>query len=93
MIAILKPGTTPAQTQHLVSWLKNMNLDVHISQGKEVTILGLIGDTSRIDMELLKSLEMVETGKRVSEPYKQANRKFHPQDTIIEVGDARIGGG
>ena len=93
MIAILKPGTTPAQTQHLVSWLKNMNLDVHISQGKEVTILGLIGDTSRIDMELLKSLEMVETVKRVSEPYKQANRKFHPQDTIIEVGDARIGGG
>ena len=93
MIAILKPGTTPAQTQHLVSWLKNMNLDVHISQGKEVTILGLIGDTSRIDMELLKSLEMVETVKRVSEPYKQANRKFHPQDSIIEVGDARIGGG
>ena len=93
MIAILKPGTTPAQTQHLVSWLKNMNLDVHISQGKEVTILGLIGDTSRIDMELLKSLEMVETVKRVSEPYKQANRKFHPQDTIIEVGDVRIGGG
>ena len=93
MIAILKPGTTPAQTQHLVSWLKNMNLDVHISQGKEVTILGLIADTSRIDMELLKSLEMVETVKRVSEPYKQANRKFHPQDTIIEVGDARIGGG
>ena len=93
MIAILKPGTTPAQTQHLVSWLKNMNLDVHISQGKEVTILGLIGDTSRIDMELLKSLEMVETVKRVSDPYKQANRKFHPQDTIIEVGDARIGGG
>ena len=93
MIAILKPGTTPAQTQHLVSWLKNMNLDVHISQGKEVTILGLIGDTSRIDMELLKSLEMVETVKRVSEPYKQANRKFHPQDTIIEVGAARIGGG
>ena len=93
MIAILKPGTTPAQTQHLVSWLKTMNLDVHISQGKEVPILGQIGDTSRIDMELLKSLEMVETVKRVSEPYKQANRKFHPQDTIIEVGDARIGGG
>ena len=93
MIAILKQGTTPEQTAHLVSWLKNMNLDVHISQGKEVTILGLIGDTSRIDMELLKSLEMVETVKRVSEPYKQANRKFHPQDTIIEVGDARIGGG
>ena len=93
MIAILKHGTTPEQTQHLVSWLKHMNLDVHISAGAEVTILGLIGDTSRVDMELLKSLEMVETVKRVSEPFKQANRKFHPKDTIIQVGNVRIGGG
>ena len=93
MIAVLKHGTTPAQTQHLVAWLKNMNLDVHISEGKEVTVLGLIGDTSRVDMDLLKSLDMVETVKRVSEPFKQANRKFHPKDTIIEIGDVRIGGG
>ncbi len=93
MIAILKHGTTPAQLQHLVGWLKTMNLDVHISEGSEVTVLGLIGDTSRVDMELLKSLEMVETVKRVSEPYKQANRKFHPKDTIVTVGNARIGGG
>ncbi len=93
MIAVLKHGTTPAQTQHLVNWLKNMNLDVHISEGREVTVLGLIGDTSRVDMDLLKSLEMVETVKRVSEPFKQANRKFHPKDTIIEIGDVRIGGG
>ena len=93
MIAILKHGTTPNQIQHLVGWLKNMNLDVHISEGKEVTILGLIGDTSRVDMELLKSLEMVETVKRVSEPFKQANRTFHPQNTVIQVGDAKIGGG
>lgn len=93
MIAILKHGTTPDQMQHLVDWLKNMNLDVHISEGAEVTVLGLIGDTSRVDMELLKSLEMVETVKRVSEPFKQANRKFHPKDTIIEAGGARIGGG
>ena len=93
MIAVLKHGTTPAQTQHLVAWLKHMNLDVHISEGTEVTILGLIGDTSRVDMDLLKSLEMVETVKRVSEPYKQANRKFHPQDTVVEVGNVKIGGG
>ena len=70
MIAVLKQGTTPAQTQHLVSWLKAMNLDVHVSEGAEVTVLGLIGDTSRVDMDLLKSLEMVETVKRVSEPFK-----------------------
>ena len=93
MIAILKPGTTPAQMQHLVDWLKHMNLDVHISKGTEVTVLGLIGDTSRVDMDLLKSLDMVESVKRVSEPYKQANRKFHPKDTIVQAGDVRIGGG
>jgi len=93
MIAVLKHGTTLNQRQHLVDWLKNMNLDVHISEGAEVTVLGLIGDTSRVDMELLKSLDMVETVKRVSEPFKQANRKFHPRDTVIEIGSAKIGGG
>ena len=93
MIAILKHGTTPEQTGHLVEWLKKMNLDVHISQGKEVTILGLVGDTSRVDMELLNSLEIVEAVKRVSEPFKQANRKFHPRDTVVEAGGAKIGGG
>ena len=93
MIAVLKHGTTPDQIDHLVDWLKRMNLDVHVSQGQEVTILGLIGDTSRVDMELLMSLEMVESVKRITEPFKQANRKFHPKDTIIEVGNVRIGGG
>ena len=93
MIAILKHGTTVEQTQHLVQWLKKMNLDVHISHGAEVTVLGLVGDTSRIDMELLSSLEIVDTIKRVSEPFKQANRKFHPEDSVIEIGDVKIGGG
>ena len=93
MIAILKNGTTPEQKNHLIQWLKNQNLDVHVSEGKQVTILGLVGDTSRVDMELLSSLEIVESVKRVSEPFKQANRKFHPKDTIVEVGPARIGGG
>jgi len=93
MIAVLKHGTTEAQTQHLIAWLKNMNLDVHISQGQEVTILGLIGDTSRVDMELLGSLDIVETVKRVSEPFKQVNRKFHPLDSVITAGNAKIGGG
>jgi 3-deoxy-7-phosphoheptulonate synthase len=93
MIAILKHGTTPAQTQHLIDWLGRMNLDVHVSEGSEVTVLGLIGDTSRVDMELLSSLEIVESVKRVSEPFKQANRKFHPNDTVIDVGGVKIGGG
>ena len=93
MIAILKHGTTPAQTQHLIDWLKNMNLDVHLSEGKEVTVLGLIGDTSRVDMELLGSLDIVESVKRVSEPFKQVNRKFHPLDTVVTVGNTQVGGG
>ena len=93
MIAVLKNGTTPEQMEHLISWLKQKDLDVHISEGKEVTVLGLVGDTSKVDMELLCSLEMVASVKRVSEPFKQANRKFHPNDTVVSVGDVKIGGG
>lgn len=94
MIAVLKNGTTPEQIAQLTDWLKRMDLDVHLSQGREVTILGLIGDTSRVDMELLGSLDMVESVRRVSEPYKQVNRKFHPEDSVIELGNGvRIGGG
>ena len=93
MIAVLKQGTTPAQQENLVSWLKNKNLDVHIAEGQHVTVLGLIGDTSRIDMELLNSLDIVESVKRVSEPYMQANRKFHPKDTVVQIGNAKLGGG
>lgn len=93
MIAILKSGTTQEQTEHLIHWLKRMNLDVHVSHGEEVTILGLVGDTSRVDIELLSSLEIVDSVKRVSEPFKQANRKFHPDDTVIKVGNTMIGGG
>lgn len=93
MIAVLKRNTTPEQKNHLLTWLKGMNLDVHVSEGAEFTVLGLIGDTSRVDMELLNSLEIVESVKRVSEPFKQANRKFHPNDTVVQVGNVQIGGG
>ena len=93
MIAILKNGTTAEQTEHLISWLQRMNLDVHVSEGAHVTILGLIGDTSRVDMELLSSLEIVDSVKRVSEPFKQANRKFHPNNSVIQMGDVKIGDG
>ena len=93
MIAVLKHGTTPDQARHLVEWLKRIDLDVHISEVQDVTVLGLIGDTSRVDMDLLTSLEIVDSVKRISDPFKQANRKFHPTDTIVEIGDIRIGGG
>ena len=93
MITVLKKGTTPAQMEHLIAWLKNQGLDVHISHGEDVTILGLIGNTSKVDMELLGSLDIVETVKRVTDSFKQCNRQFHPEDTVIEVGNVKIGGG
>ena len=93
MIAVIKKGTSQARIDHLITWLKNQNLDVHISNGENYTVLGLIGNTGNIDMELLGSLEIVESVKRVTEPYKQCNRQFHPEDTVISVGNAKLGGG
>ena len=76
MIAVLKQGTTKEQMDHLIGWLKNQNIDVHVSTGDTYTVLGLIGDTAKIDMDLIGSLEIVESVKRVSESYKKCNRKF-----------------
>ena len=93
MITVLKKGTTPQQMEHLIDWLRNQSLEVHVSKGHDYTILGLIGDTSRIDMELLASLDIVESVKRVTEPFKQCNRQFHPDDTVVDVGGVKIGSG
>ena len=93
MITVLKPNTTPEQRDHLIHWLEGQNVQVHVSEGSEYTILGLVGDTAHIDMELLESLEIVESVKRVSEPFKKCNRKFHPEDSVINAGGVPIGGG
>ena len=93
MIAVLKHGTTEEQMNHLIVWLKNQNIDVHISNGDEYTVLGLIGDTAKVDVDLVQSLEIVESVKRVSEPFKQCNRKFHPENSIIDVNGVKIGDG
>ncbi len=93
MIAVIKYGTPQDKIQHLTKWIENQGLGTHVSNGDMQTIIGLIGDTSKIDMELLGSLDIVETVKRVSDPFKLCNRKFHPEDTVIEVGGAKIGGG
>ena len=93
MIAVLKSGTTDRQIENLSDWLKAQGLGVHISKGSLHTVIGLIGDTAKIDEELLASLEMVESVKRISEPFKSANRKFHPDDTVIRVGNTTVGGG
>ena len=93
MIAVLKQGTTKEQAAGLIAWLERQGVGIHLSEGRQVTIIGLIGDTSRVDIDLLNSLEIVDSVKRVSEPFKQANRKFHPADTVVTVGNVKIGGG
>ena len=93
MIAVLKPNVSQEQKDHLIGWLKGQSLDVHISEGKDYTVLGLVGDTSRVDPDLLASLEIVQSVRTVSEPFKKCSRKFHPDDSVIRVGDAAFGGG
>ncbi|MBQ4093891.1 MAG: 3-deoxy-7-phosphoheptulonate synthase, partial [Oscillospiraceae bacterium] len=93
MIVILKPQVAKPQVDSLIDWLSAQQLGVHISEGDMHTVLGLVGDTTHVDMELIASLDIVESVKRVSDPFKRCNRKFHPEDTVIEVGGAKIGGG
>ena len=93
MITVLKNGATGEQKNKLIKWFEQQGLKVHVSEGEYQTILGLVGDTTQIDDELVGSLEIVDAIKRVSEPYKRANRKFHPEDTVVDVNGVRIGGG
>ncbi|MCL2095817.1 MAG: 3-deoxy-7-phosphoheptulonate synthase [Oscillospiraceae bacterium] len=94
MVAVLKPNATDAQIKNLTEWLEGRGLKVHISKGESYTILGLIGDTSKIDEDLIAGLETVDSVKRVSEPFKSVNRKFHPGDSVINITETlKIGGG
>ena len=93
MIVILKPNTPEDRIDHLIKWLTGQGLGTHVSEGEYHTVIGLIGDTSRVDLDLLQSLDIVESARRVSDPYKLCNRKFHPDDTVIDVDGAKIGGG
>ena len=94
MIIIVKPETKKERVNDLIHWIESQNLRTHLSTGDYSTIIGVIGDTSKLDSELIRGLDIVENVKRVSEPYKSANRKFHPQDSVIQVGaDKRLVGG
>jgi len=94
MIAVLKQNASPERTEMLISWLKRQGLDVHISQGEFKTVLGLIGDTSKVDMDMLRSLDIVDNVTHVSDPFKAVNRKFHPADTIVQISEnVAVGGG
>jgi len=93
MIAVLKETATEQQITNLVNWFESQGLKVNRSQGDFVTILGLIGDTTKIDIDLLRGLDIIDNVMRISEPFKKANRKFHPEDTVVDIGGVKIGGG
>ena len=92
MIVILKKHPDEKQLNNLMAWLKSLNIAIHPSEGATHLVLGLVGDTSMVDIDLLRALDIVEDVKRVQEPYKNANRKFHEEDSVIPVGNTQVGG-
>ena len=92
MIVILKKHPDEKQLNNLMAWLKSLDIDIHPSEGATHLVLGLVGDTSVVDIDLLRALDIVEDVKRVQEPYKNANRKFHEEDSVIPVGNTQVGG-
>lgn len=93
MVVLLKKNADEAQLSNLVNWLASLGIDVHRSDGKYETVLGLIGDTSKVDTDFIESLGIVSSVTRISDPYKNANRTFHPEDTVVDVAGHKIGGG
>ncbi len=93
MITILKAGTTEDRRNQLIRWFESLGLQVQASVGSHQTVLGLIGDTDCIDVDMLRMLDIVETVSEIEEPFKSVNRKFHPEDTIVDVMGAKCGGG
>ncbi|MEA5012595.1 MAG: 3-deoxy-7-phosphoheptulonate synthase [Angelakisella sp.] len=93
MILVLKKDPDERQLKSLLDWLSAMGIQTHLCEGKYQNVLGLIGDTSLVDIDLVRSMDIVEDAKRIQEPYKNANRKFHPDDTVIEIGSLKLGGG
>ena len=93
MIAVLKNSATEEQIKGLINWFESTGLRVNESHGDFCTVLGLVGDTTRVDIEMLRGLDIVESVTRISEPFKMANRKFHPEDTVVDCGGVKIGGG
>ena len=93
MIVVLKPGTGAEKKEKLIQWLEHQGMRVHISDGDYQTVLGIIGDASRLDLDLVESLEIVDKVSRVTEPFKCCNRKFHPEDMVVSASGVPIGGG
>lgn len=93
MIVIVREAVASEGLDELCGYLRSQNVQPHVIVGEKQTVVGLIGDTTSIDIHLLESMDQVAAVRRVSEPFKKANRKFHPDDTVIEVGGVKFGGG
>ena len=93
MIIILKKDADKGQVENLKSWLKARNITPTVSEGEQETLIGCVGDVAKIDVGLVQALSAVESVQRIQEPYKAANRKFHPEDTVVDCSGAKIGGG
>ena len=93
MVVILKPETKKEQFDTFLQWAHDMGLDTNVIVGEKLTIVGLVGDTSALDLNLVRSISIVEDVRRIQEPYKNANRKMHPEDTIIPINGCSLGEG
>ena len=93
MIIVLKKDAGRSQVEHLMEWLKTRNIVPHVSEGAHETLIGCVGDVAKIDVGLVQALSAVESVQRIQEPYKAANRKFHPDDSVIDCSGPKIGGG
>jgi len=93
MIIVIKKGADKAQVENLKALLKSKSVEPHISEGALQTIIGCVGDVAHLDPGLIEALDVVESVQRIQEPYKAANRKFHPDDTAVDCGGVKIGAG
>ena len=93
MIITLKKNADKKQVDCLLGWLRDHRVTPHVSAGESETIIGCVGDVARLDIGLVQALSVVEAVQRIQEPYKEANRKFHPEDTAVDCGGPKIGAG
>ena len=89
MIVILKDQADKRQVGKLMQNIESLGIKIHYSEGEHTTILGLVGDTSAVDINALRASDIVQDVRRISEPYKAANRRFHPLDTIVDVAGVK----
>lgn len=93
MIVIIKSDAARCQIDNLIRWLETQGVKACLSAGDLYTVLGLVGNTDKLDADLLASLDIVQSVKRVTEPFKRVSRDFQPRDTSIDLGQTKIGGG